>query len=313
MDTVAVMMPTTARIHDASADPTTPRPGLRRADERDTTPAGETTDALRLFLAEVRRHPLLSAREEVALARRIEAGDREARDRMIEANLRLVVAIARRHQGSGLPLLDLIQEGVLGLIRAVERFDWRRGHKFSTYATWWIRQSVGRASAGTARSIRLPVDVVQREQRIERAEDRLAHRLGREPTDEEVAAEADLRPDDVAAARRVPHAAISIDRPLLEEEGATLGDVLASPDEGPDEKVELGLRADALRRALDRLPERQRDVVRLRYGIGGSEPMTLQQVGERLGVSGERVCQIERDALARLAASREMAAVADAA
>jgi RNA polymerase primary sigma factor len=276
-------------------------------------PADPITDALQLFLCEVRRHPLLTAGQEIELAKRIEAGDQEARDRMIEANLRLVVSIARRYQGQGLALLDLIQEGVLGLIRAVEKFDWRRGHKFSTYATWWIRQAVGRGVANKARAIRLPVYLVQREQRISRVERELAHLLGRDPSDEEIAARAGLPLADVAAVRSAPRAAMSIDRPVGDDEGATLGDLLAAPEGGPEAEVEEGLRADALRRAIDALPSRQRDIVLLRYGIGGAEPMTLEQVGKIVGLSGERVRQIERDALARLARTREMAPFADAA
>lgn len=275
--------------------------------------ADPTVDALHLFLSQVRRHPLLTGAEEIQLAKRIEAGDRDARDRMIEANLRLVVSIARRYQGQGLALLDLIQEGVLGLIRAVERFDWRRGHKFSTYATWWIRQAVGRGVANKARAIRLPVYLVQREQRIARVERDLAHRLGRDPTDDEIATRAGLPVAEVAAARTAPRAAVSIDRPVGDEDGATFGDLLASPDGGPEAEVEEGLRATALRRAIDGLPARQRDIVLLRYGIGGADPMTLDQVGRVVGLSGERVRQIERDALARLARTREMAPFAHAA
>jgi RNA polymerase primary sigma factor len=285
---------------------------LSPAPRREAT-ADPTTDALQLFLADVRRHPLLTPYEEVALAKRIEAGDRNARDKMIQANLRLVVAIARRYQGQGLSLSDLIQEGVLGLMRAVEKFDWRRGHKFSTYATWWIRQAVGRGIANKARAIRLPVYVVQREQRIARAERQLVHKLGREPTEEEVAHEARMDVDEVAMARDIPRASVSIDRPLSEDDGATVGDTLAAVDSDPADEVGASMRVEALRRALAGLPERQRQVLLLRFGLDGEGPMTLEKVGEIVGLSGERVRQIERDALARLAAAREIAEAADAA
>ena len=288
-----------------------PRPKAP-ATRREAT-ADPTTDSLQLFLADVRRHPLLTPYEEIALAKRIEAGDRTARDKMIQANLRLVVAIARRYQGQGLSLSDLIQEGVLGLMRAVEKFDWRRGHKFSTYATWWIRQAVGRGIANKARAIRLPVYVVQREQRIARAERVLVHKLGREPTDEEVAFEARMPVDEVLMARDVPRATVSIDRPLSDDDGATVGDTLAAVDGDPEEEVGASMRVEALRRALENLPERQRRVLLLRFGLDGEGPMTLEKVGEVVGLSGERVRQIERDALARLAAAREMAEAADAA
>jgi RNA polymerase primary sigma factor len=272
-----------------------------------------TVDALQLFLSQVRARPLLTAAEEIALAKRIEAGDLGARDRMIESNLRLVVSIARRYQNQGLALLDLIQEGIIGLIRAVEKFDWRRGYKFSTYATWWIRQAVGRGVANTARTIRLPVYLAQREQRIERTARDLAHRLGRDPTDEEIAARAGMPLAEVSAVRTCARAGVSMDRPVGDDDAATLGDLLPSPEPGPAEKVECELRAEALRRAINALPQRQRDVVLLRYGIGGRDPMTLDQVGREVGLSGERVRQIERDALARLAQTREMAPFADAA
>ncbi|MEW6583468.1 MAG: sigma-70 family RNA polymerase sigma factor [Actinomycetota bacterium] len=293
--------------------PSDDEPGLDAPAARRDASADPSTDALQLFLADVRRHPLLTPYEEVALAKRIEAGDRAARDRMIQANLRLVVAIARRYQGQGLSLSDLIQEGVLGLMRAVEKFDWRRGHKFSTYATWWIRQAVGRGIANKARAIRLPVYVVQREQRINRAERVLLHRLGRTPTDEEVAAEARMELEEVAMARDVPRASVSIDRPLSDDDGATVGDTIAAPDGDPEEEVGASLRVEALRRAMRGLSDRQRQVLLLRFGLEGEGPMTLEKVGEVVGLSGERVRQIERDALTRLAAAREIADTADAA
>jgi RNA polymerase primary sigma factor len=283
----------------------------QRADEV-TSPAREV-DALQTFLSDVRRYPLLTAQQELRLAKRIEQGDREARDLMIQANLRLVVAIARHYQGQGLSLLDLIQEGVLGLIRAVEKFDWRRGNKFSTYSTWWIRQAVGRGLHNKSRTIRLPVYLAQRERRVLRAERELAGRLGREPTDAEVGEEAAASLAEVSAVREMARASVSIDRPLVEDEGATFGDLIPAPDPEPDVLVMAGLRNEAVRRALDNLAPRQRTVLCLRFGIGERAPLTLEQVGAVIGLSGERVRQIERDALSRLAATREMAPFRDAA
>ncbi len=267
--------------------------------------AAATADSLQLFLNEMARYPLLTAREEIELAKRIERGDRRARDRMINSNLRLVVSIAKRYRGHGVPLLDLIQEGILGLIRAVEKFDWRRGYKFSTYATWWIRQAVQRAVANKARTIRVPVHVLEHERRIARAHDRLAAALGRPPDDSEIARELDLSVAQVRRVREAPRAVTSLDRQIGEDEGVTLHEFLPAPEEVPFEEIRVPLDFGALRTAVARLPERERDVIRLRYGLDG-EPLSLAQVGARLGVTRERVRQIEEHALEQLSLQREL-------
>jgi RNA polymerase primary sigma factor len=267
-----------------------------------------TTDALQLFMNEVGRYRLLSAREEVELAKRIENGDRKAKDRMINSNLRLVVSIARRYQGHQLGLLDLIQEGILGLIRAAEKFDWRRDLKFSTYATWWIRQAIERGIANKARTIRMPVHVIQRERKIVRAEQQLAARLGRQPTPEEVAAEARLPLRQVHEIHGAARTVASLDKPVGGDEDASLGDLFESDQPQPEEIVDVSLRRDALHQAVSELPEREREVVKLRYGIQGGEPKTIDEVVRRLGISRERVRRIESDALSRLARTREISA-----
>jgi RNA polymerase primary sigma factor len=270
--------------------------------------AEQTTDAMALYLRELRRHPLLTADEEVELAKRVELGDREARDRMINSNLRLVVSIARRYQGGTLSLLDLIQEGTLGLIRAVEKFDWRRGFRFSTYATLWIQQAIQRGLANTERTIRLPVHVVEHQQRVSRAERELLASLGRDPTDAEIAERSRLSEERVATVRELPRTITSLDRPVGEEGDATLGDLMAADTPEPTADLELNLRSEALEEALRDLPEREALVLRRRFGLGDDEPRTLAQVGDEIGVTRERVRQIERDALRRLAERRELVA-----
>ena len=269
-----------------------------------------TTDALQLFLREAGKHQLLTAAQEVELAKRIERGDTDAKQRMIQSNLRLVVSIAKNYRNQGLPFLDLIQEGTLGLIRAVEKFDWRRGFKFSTYATWWIRQAVARALADKARTIRMPVHIVERMQKMNRAERTLWPQLGREPTLDEIAEEASLTLQQVHEVRAAARASASLDAPVGEAEDAVLGDFVAGDDPLPEEAVELHLRSQALRRALSELPERERCVVELRYGLDGHEPKTLEEIGRMLGLTRERVRQIELDSLRRLAGVREMRLVA---
>jgi RNA polymerase primary sigma factor len=273
------------------------------------TPVESTTDALQLFLREAGRHRLLTAAQEVALAKRIERGDERAKTEMIQSNLRLVVSIAKNYRNQGLPFLDLIQEGTLGLIRAVEKFDWRRGFKFSTYATWWIRQAVARALADKARTIRMPVHIVERMQKINRAERSLWTQLGREPTLDEIADEASLTPQQVLEVRAAARASTSLDAPIGDEDDAVLGDFVAGDEPLPEDAVDVQLRRQVLRHALLSLPDREREVVTLRYGIDGNEPRTLEEIGRRLGLTRERVRQIELDSLRRLSLLREMQAV----
>jgi RNA polymerase primary sigma factor len=275
--------------------------------------AARTTDAMSLFLQEVRRYPLLSREQEVELAQGIERGDLKAKERLVNSNLRLVISNARKYQGHELPLLDLIQEGILGLIRAAEKFDWRKGYKFSTYATFWIRQAIQRALDNRSRTIRIPVHLGQRERKIARAERDLAARLGREPNDEEIARAAELKLADVREAREAARVVTSLDRPVGDEEETSLGALLPSAERGPEEEVDISLREDALRRALDRLPEREREVVKLRYGINGDDPTPLSETGRRLGISQDAVRRLERKALSELAGSRELEALRPAA
>ena len=268
-----------------------------------------TTDALQLFLNEAGRYPLLTAAEEVELAKRVESGDRAAKDRMINSNLRLVVSIAKRYQGHGLSLLDLIQEGVIGLIRAVEKFDWRRGYKFSTYATWWIRQAVQRGVANKSRTIRIPVHIVEREQRMGRAERELVVKLGRPPTDEEIAKVAKISLKHLREVREAARAVTSLDRPLGDDNGASIGDLIPHDQEGVETEVEVSLTEQTLHRALSMLPEREAAVLERRYGLAGQDPKSLEVIGRELGLTRERVRQIEARALERLAVSREIEAL----
>jgi RNA polymerase primary sigma factor len=270
--------------------------------------ADTTTDALQLFFNEVGRYSLLTAEEEVELAKRIEEGDSEAKDCMINSNLRLVVSIAKRYQGSRLSLLDLIQEGILGLIRATEKFDWRRGFKFSTYATWWIRQAIERGIANRSRMIRMPVYVIERERKVDRAERELFSRLGRQPTDPEIAAEAKLPMTQVREVKSYARTVTSLDAPVGEDESTSFGELIESGDQEPAEEVEVSLRKEMLHRALADLPEVERHVVVLRYGIGG-EPQTIDEVMKRLGLPRNRVRKIEAEALDRLARRRELEAL----
>ncbi len=272
-------------------------------------PQETTTDALQLFLREAGRHQLLTAPQEVELAKKIESGDMQAKQQMIQSNLRLVVSIAKNYRNQGLPFLDLIQEGTLGLIRAVEKFDWRRGFKFSTYATWWIRQAVARALADKARTIRMPVHIVERLQKMNRAERTLWTQLGREPTLEEIAEEASLPLQQAIEVRAAARASTSLDQPVGEAEDAVFGDFVAGEGPLPEEQVELSLRSQALKEALEALSERERQVVVLRYGLTDAEPKTLEEIGRRLGITRERVRQIELDSLKRLASLRELESV----
>jgi RNA polymerase primary sigma factor len=279
----------------------------------DAALASATTDTLQLFLNEIGRHRLLTPDEEIELARRIERGDLAAKERMITANLRLVVSIAKKYQGSELTLLDLIQEGILGLIRAVEKFDWRRGYRFSTYATWWIRQAVERGMDAKSRTIKLPINLVRNQRKIARAENALALKLDRPPTDAELAAEAQMSLDELNALRDAARAVTSLDRPLGEGDDAAFGDLLPADAPAPEDLVHISLSEQALRRALTALPDRERTVVELRYGIAGGQPTPLREIGQRLGITPERVRQIESRALGRLGRMRELEALRDAA
>lgn len=268
-----------------------------------------TGDALRLFLEEAGRYPLLTAEEEVQLAKRVEAGDMEAKTTMVNANLRLVVHLAKRYQGQGLCLLDLIQEGVFGLIRAVEKFDWRRGFKLSTYATWWVRQSLQRALQKQGREIRLPVHVAERARRLERTRSELTKKVDRDPTDEELAEATGLTLRQVHEVAEAARVVTSLDQPVGEGE-AVLGDVLPRDEEEFTERVHLDLQEQAVRRAVAGLPEPQRSVVRLRYGIDGAPPMSVYRVGQELHMGARRVSALEADALNRLALRREVEGLA---
>ncbi|NLT07135.1 MAG: sigma-70 family RNA polymerase sigma factor [Solirubrobacterales bacterium] len=262
---------------------------------------------------EAARHPLLTADEEIELSKRIERGDLAAKERMINANLRLVISIARKYQGQGLPLGDLIQEGMLGLIRAVEKFDWRKGFKFSTYGTLWIRQAIGRGLANSSRTVRLPVHIASQARKIRDAERELAAKLEREPTPDELSDVVGMTPreiEDIRAADRTP---TSLDRGVGDGEETSLGDLIADDAEGPAEEVEQGQGESTVRKVVGGLPDQERDVLTLRYGLGGTEAVALRETGRRLGISAERVRQIEDRALRRLADDGDLAALREAA
>jgi RNA polymerase primary sigma factor len=273
-------------------------------------------EALQSFLNGIGQYRLLRPAEELELARRIEAGDLAAKERMICANLRLVVSVARQYSAHavGIPFLDLVQEGMLGLIRAVEKFDYRRGHRFSTYATWWIRQAVERARDGKADTIRLPVNIVRKQRKVTKAETQLAAELDRPPTDEEIAVAAGLTLSEVLTVRASARTVASLDRQVGDGvDDASLGDLLGDDGPSPDELVERRIEADALRAALAELPARERVVVGMRYGLGGAEPAPLREIGQRMGLTPERVRQIESAALLRLGRMRVLAGLRTAA
>ncbi len=270
-------------------------------DELDLSTREVSMDGLQLFLTEIGRFRLLTGPQEVQHARRIERGDQAAKDAMIEANLRLVVSIAKSYRNQGLPFLDLIQEGTIGLVRAVEKFDYRRGYKFSTYATWWIRQAVARALADKARTVRMPVHVVERLNRVARVERRLLAELGRDPSVAEIATASGISVVDIEQVRRAAQAPISLERPVGEEDDSTLGDLLADPfADRPDDLAEMELRKAALRDLLNVLPFRERRVLELRYGLNGQLPQTLDEVGRVFNVTRERIRQIENQSLRKL-------------
>jgi RNA polymerase primary sigma factor len=263
-------------------------------------------DSLRLYLREIGKVPLLTADQEVYLAKRIERGDRAAKRQMIEANLRLVVSIAKPHVGRGLSFLDLIQEGSVGLIRAVEKFDYRRGYKFSTYATWWIRQAVSRAVADKARTIRIPVHMFERLNKVNYIQRQLVQRLGREPRPDEIAAELEQTTEEVREILRMAQIPVSLEKPLGEEGDARLGDLVEDElAESPLDVASLSLRCEDIDYALAALPERERRLIELRFGLHGGRPRTLEEVGRTLGVTRERIRQIENTTLKRLASLPE--------
>ena len=272
----------------------------------------QTTDSLQMYLKEIGRVPLLTAAQEVELAKAYEGGSDVAKQRMIEANLRLVVSIAKHYRGQGLGFLDLIQEGTIGLVRAVEKFDWRRGFKFSTYATWWIRQAVARALADKGRTIRMPVHVVEKVNRIGRTERRLVSELGREPSLAEIATELEMPLDEVEQIRQSMQAPMSLDRPVGDDEDSEFGQFVADDSTpAPEDHASDDARAETLRRVLMSLSQRERRVLELRYGLGGEHPRTLDEVGREFGVTRERIRQIENQALRKLEALGEAQALRD--
>jgi RNA polymerase primary sigma factor len=307
----AAPVPVTAQAEAPKDEPEKPADPAPEA-ETPTVAISGSADSLQLFLADVGRHKLLTAAEEVMLAKRIERGDPTAKRHMIESNLRLVVSIAKGYRGLGVPFLDLIQEGTLGLNRAVEKFDWRRGYKFSTYATWWIRQSVQRAVANHARTIRVPVHVVERQQKLSRAARRLEVELGREATKEELAEATGLPMQHVDEALGAANASVSLNQTVGADDEGELGDLFADREAAdPFDEAEESLRRQGVRRALEALPERERRILELRFGFEG-EPWTLEAIGNELDLTRERVRQLEGQALSRLGALRDLISVAAA-
>jgi RNA polymerase primary sigma factor len=276
--------------------------------------ADMTTDSLQLFLKDIGKVRLLTAQEEVDLAKRIERGDLDAKQKMVESNLRLVVSIAKNYRNQGLPFLDLIQEGTLGLVRAAEKFDYRKGFKFSTYATWWIRQAIARALADKARTIRIPVHVVEKLNKIGRAERKLVTELGREPTAEEIAEATGIEPDEVDSIKRSAQAPVSLEKPVGDEEESEFGQFIADERaESPYDRAAEILTKEALREALENLSYRERRVLELRYGLGGEHPRTLDEVGRTFNVTRERIRQIENQSLKKLQSLAEAQKLRDVA
>ena len=291
------------------------RQGPRRRATRATPTTSEHSlpDSLSLFFRQARQHPLLTAAEEIELAKRIERGDLEAKERMINANLRLVVSQARRYQGHGLSMEDLVQEGMLGLIRAVEKFDWRRGFKFSTYGTLWIRQAIQRGLQNHGRTIRVPVHVAQQQVKIRKLEGELSSRLQREPTDEELAALAELPLDEVVELRELNRALTSLDQPVGDDGETALGELLASERPEPLEEVAETEREQQVNQVVGELPESERNVIKLRFGLAGEQPLTLRQTGSELGITSEQARKLEEQGLQRLAQRGELQALRRAA
>lgn len=270
---------------------------------------GYTTDTVRMYLDEIGRYPLLNAAEEIELAKRIEKGDEKARQRMITSNLRLVVSVAKRYQHSGMPLLDLVQEGILGLIRAVEKFEWKRGFKFSTYATWWIRQAVGRAIQNNGRTIRIPSHLVERENKVARAMRELEGESHEDPTDEQISDYSGLTLAEVASVRDITRVVTSLDKPLTADSEEVFGDMQATVPDSFTEEVISEMATKELKQGLLSLDERDREVLALRFGLAGEDPATLDEIGRRLGLSRESVRKIETRALRTLKANAPIAAL----
>ena len=283
------------------------------ADTKNTITAEALTDSVQLFMNEASRYPLLTAAEEIELAKRIEKGDLASKERMINANLRLVVSIARKYQGQGLPLGDLIQEGMLGLIRAVEKFDWRKGFKFSTYGTLWVRQAIGRGLANSSRTVRLPVHIATLARKIRDRDRELGAELGRAPTEDELAESLEMDAEEIRAILAADQGPTSLDKGVGDGEDTALGDLIADDREGTAEEVERTEREHRVLRVVGSLPSPERDVLRLRYGLGGTESVALRETGRRLGLSAERVRQIEDRALQKLADEDELDALREAA
>jgi RNA polymerase primary sigma factor len=289
-------------------------PGEPDEIEQVDEPREVSTDALQLFLKDIGKVELLTAAQEVSLAKRIERGDHRAKQEMVEANLRLVVSIAKRYRNQGLPFLDLIQEGTIGLVRAAEKFDYRKGFKFSTYATWWIRQAVARALADKARTIRMPVHVVEKLNKIVRSERKLRAELGREPNAVEIARDLELLPDEVEQIRRTAQSPVSLEKPVGDEEESEFGHFIT--DESvplPEDAAEVTLRKETLEKILSQLSQRERRVLELRYGLNGEHPRTLDEVGRAFNVTRERIRQIENQSLKKLRALAESQKLRDVA
>jgi RNA polymerase primary sigma factor len=282
-------------------------------DTQAIAPEETTFDALQLLMREARNWSLLTPAEEIELAKRIERGDLVAKERMVNSNLRLVMSIARRYQGQGLSMGDLVQEGTLGLIRAVEKFDWRKGFRFSTYATLWIRQSIQRGLENSGRTIRLPVHVGQRARKVARARRELTAKLGREPSDEEIAEETGLELELVLEAAKADREPTSLDLPVGDDGETSLGALIATEEASPHEEVADTLRHEAVQKAIETLPDKERTVIHLRFGTGGEPPQTLSEVGRRLGLSSTRARELEEQALKRLSRESSLAALREAA
>ena len=283
----------------------------RRSDAHFT--AEPTTDSFQIFYNQASRYPLLTAEEEIELAKAIERGDLAAKERLINSNLRLVIKFARRYQGHGLSLEDLIQEAMLGLIRAAEKFDWRRGYKFSTYGTLWIRQALQRGLQNHGRTIRLPVHVAQRQTKVRKIESELGTKLGREPTDDEIAAVAELSVDEVSELRELTRSITSLDQPVGDDGETALGDLLASERPEPEQEVVEAERERQINEVVAQLPDAERNVIRLSFGLGGDEPRTLRQVASELGIPVAQARELESQGLSRLSGSTELAQLRPAA